>query len=70
MFCECLYKIKNGNVTDINCTSKTQKFCGNLMEILKEMFNGDGTRNNCPEIQLNGNKYENYVIKRIVDKST
>ena len=33
------------NVTVINCTSKTQKFRGNLTEILTEMLNGNVTGN-------------------------
>ena len=30
-----------GNVTEINCTSKTRKFRENLIEILTEMLNGN-----------------------------
>ena len=37
-----------GNVAEINHTSETRKFCGNLTEILKEM--------------LNRNKYKIYGI--------
>ena len=37
-----------GNVTEINCTSKTRKLCGNLTDTLTEMLNRNGT----------GNKYE------------
>ena len=43
-----------GNLTEINWTSETRKFRGNLTkiltEILMEMLNGNGTRNNCPEV--------------------
>ena len=55
----------SGNLTEINCTSKTRKLRGNLteilMEILTEMLHGNGT----------GNKYEisgitgNYKKKQI-----
>ena len=34
-----------GNVSEINCTSKTQKLRGNLTEILIEMLKRNGTRN-------------------------
>ena len=30
-----------GNVTEINCTSETRKFRGNLTEILTEMLSGN-----------------------------
>ena len=39
-----------GNLMEINWTSKTWKFRGNLTEILTEMLNGNGTRNNHPEV--------------------
>ena len=39
-----------GNLTEINWTSKTRKFRGNLTEILMEMLNGNGTGNNHPEV--------------------
>ena len=39
-----------GNLTEINWTSETQKFRGNLMEILTEMLKGNGTGNNRPEV--------------------
>ena len=38
-----------GNLTEINWTSETRKFPGNLTEILTEMFNGNGIGNNRPE---------------------
>ena len=34
-----------GNLTEINLTSETRKFRGNLTEILTEMLNGNGTGN-------------------------
>ena len=52
-----------GNLTEINWTFKeTQKLLRNLTEILTEMLNGNGTRNNRQELLLNGNKYKNSVI--------
>ena len=67
----CFTKIDvNGILTVGNWTSETRKFRGNLTEILTEMFNGNGTGNNRPELLLNGNKYENSIITRMFDKST
>ena len=43
------------NVTEINCTSKTQKLRGNLTAILMEMLNGNGI----------GNKYKISRITKI-----
>ena len=58
-----------GNVTEINCTSKTRKLHGNYTEILTEMLNRNGTGNkykisgitgNNPEIsKRNGNSGQN-----------
>ena len=38
----------NGILTELNCTSETGKFRGNLMEIITEMFNENITGNNRP----------------------
>ena len=60
----------DGILTEINWISETQKFPRNLTEILTEMLNGNGTKNNRLEVKLNGNKYKNSVINGIVGKST
>ena len=41
-----------GNLTEINWTFKTRKFPGNLIKILMEMLNGNGTGNKRPELLL------------------
>ena len=43
-----------GNLMEINRTSETQKLRGNLTEILMEMLNRNGTRNNCKNSVING----------------
>ena len=60
-----------GNLTEINLTSETRKFCGNLTEILTEMLNRNkykisgitGISGNNPEIlKRNGNSGQNPEI--------
>ena len=51
-----------GNVTEINLTSKTQKFRGNLTEILTEMLNRNVTGNKYEISGITGNNLE--ILKR------
>ena len=51
-----------GNLTEINLTSETQKFRGNLTEILTEMLNRNVTGNKYEISRITGNNLE--ILKR------
>ena len=51
-----------GNLKEINLTSETRKFRGNLTEVLTEMLNGNGTGNKYEISRITGNNPE--ILKR------
>ena len=58
-----------GNLTEINLTSETRKFRGNLTEILTEMLNGNGTGNKYKISGITGITRNNPEISKRIGNS-